>query len=416
MVSPSRAFLWRLMLLLAGLSMFGPFAIDSIFPAFPELRAQFGASHAAVQQSISVYLVAYALMSVFHGPVSDAVGRRPVILGGVAMFMLASIGAALAPSLFWLLVFRAVQGMSAGAGLIVGRALIRDCLDGDDAQRLMAQAAMIFSIAPALAPIVGGWILGWSDWQAIFWAMALFAALLLVSCAIWLPESHPPEARMPLRFGRLVRSNWAVLSNRRFLLLAMASSLNFGALFIYIVSAPVVVLDFLHLNQQQFGWMFVPIVAGLMLGSFLSSRMAGRVSESRTARLGFALSALAVVVNLAYNLAVDEVRLPWAVLPMSLIACSVGLILPLLTIAMLDMYPRRRGAAASMQALTALSFNAALAGILAPLLAHHRVGLAWISFLTCAVAIGLWWRYRIGMRRDPLRRRKPQLLDNAERL
>lgn len=416
MNAPTRAFLWRLMLLLAGLSMFGPFAIDTIFPAFPELRAQFSASHTAIQQTISVYLVAYAAMSVLHGPLSDALGRRPVILVGVTVFVLASIGAALSPSLFWLLFFRAVQGMSAGAGLIVGRALIRDCLEGEQAQRLMAQAAMIFSIAPALAPIVGGWILGWSDWPAIFWVMALFAALVLVSCMIWLPETHPPQARMPLKLDRLTRSSLAVLSNRRFLLLAMAASFNFGALFVYIVSAPIVVLEFLHLNQQQFGWLFVPIVSGLMIGSFLSSRMAGKVSESRTARLGFGMSAVAVIVNMAYNLAVDDVHLPWAVLPMSLIACSVGLILPLLTIAMLDMYPRRRGAAASMQALTGLSFNAVIAGVIAPLLAHHRLGLAIVAFAFCAIGIILWWRYRVGMRRDPTRQRKPQPLDAVQRL
>ncbi len=416
MTSHSRAFLWRLMLLLAGLSMFGPFAIDTIFPAFPELRAQFGASHTAVQQTISVYLVAYALMSILHGPVSDALGRRPVILAGVGVFVLASIGAALSPSLFWLLFFRAIQGMSAGAGLIVGRALIRDCLDGEEAQRLMAQAAMIFSIAPAIAPIVGGWILGWSTWPAIFWVMALFSAVILISCALWLPESHPPEARMSLRLSRLLSSNWSVLRNRRFLLLAMAASLNFGALFLYIVSAPIVVLEFLRLNQQQFGWLFVPIVGGLMLGSFLSSRMAGKVSESKTVGLGFAMSAVAVVVNLIYNLAVDEAQLPWAVLPLSLIACSVGLIIPLLTIVMLDMYPRRRGAAASMQAFIGLSFNAFLAGIAAPLLAHQRIGLAVVSFVMCGLAIVLWWRYRVGMRRDLVLRRKPHLLDDAERL
>ncbi|NLB12784.1 MAG: multidrug effflux MFS transporter, partial [Gammaproteobacteria bacterium] len=102
MPTHSRAFLWRLALLLAGLSMFGPFAIDAIFPAFPELQAEFGASHAAVQQSVSIYLAAYALMSIFHGPLSDALGRRPVILAGVLLFGLASIGAALSHSLFWL--------------------------------------------------------------------------------------------------------------------------------------------------------------------------------------------------------------------------------------------------------------------------------------------------------------------------
>ena len=416
MPSHSRAFLWRLALLLAGLSMFGPFAIDAIFPAFPELQAQFGVSHAAVQQSISVYLIAYALMSVFHGPVSDALGRRPVILAGVAVFVLACVGAALSQSLAGMLAFRALQGVSAGAGLIVGRALIRDCLEGDAAQKLMAQATMIFSIAPAIAPIVGGWILGWTDWHGIFWAMAIFALFVLVACIIWLPETHPPAARTRLRISSLARGSWAVLRNRRFLLLALAACFNFGALFVYIVSAPVLVLDYLGLNQQQFGWLFVPIVIGLMIGSFLSSRLAGRLSHSATAKLGFGMSLVAVLSNLAYNLVVDQASVPWAVLPMSLNACGVGLVFPLLTIAMLDMYPRQRGTAASMQAFTGLTFNAILAGAVAPLLAPYRIGLSVAALAMCVTGICLWWRYRVGVKREPPLASPPPLLGDAERL
>lgn len=416
MPSHSRAFLWKLTLILAGLSMFGPFAIDTIFPAFPELQKQFNASHAAVQQSISVYLIAYAMMSLFHGPISDAVGRKKVILTGVAIFTLASVGAALSSSLFWLLVCRAIQGMSAGAGLIVGRALIRDCLQGKEAQKLMAQAAMIFSIAPAIAPIFGGWVLGWSHWPMIFWSLAVFSLLVLFSCALWLPETHPEEARIPLQFRRLLRANWAVLNNRRFLMLAMAASFNFGAMFLYIVSAPVIILEYLELNQQQFGWLFVPIVIGLMFGSFFSSRMAGRASESTTANLGFGISLLAVTLNLVYNLSVSQIHVPWAVIPMGMIGFSVGLIQPLLTIVMLDMYPRRRGTAASMQAFTGLTFNAMLAGIIAPLLAPYRLGLAATSLLLCAAGIVLWWRYRISTKRLLAKRAIAPLLNNAERL
>src|SRR5690606_36154350 len=149
----------RLAPLLAGLAMFGPFSIDTIFPAFPQMAAELHASPVAMQQTISVYMIAYALMSLLHGPLSDSFGRRRVILAGVAIFVLASIGCALSGSLGGLLAFRALQGMSAGAGLIVGRAIIRDCFEGPDAQRLMSTVSMLFGIAPALAPISGGWII-----------------------------------------------------------------------------------------------------------------------------------------------------------------------------------------------------------------------------------------------------------------
>ena len=139
----------RLALLLGGLAMFGPFSIDTIFPAFPAMGTQFGADKLAMQQTISAYLIAYALMSLVHGPLSDAIGRRRVIIGGLSVFTVASVGCALSTDLSTLLAFRALQGLSAGVGLIVGRAVIRDVLHGDDAQRLMSQVSMIFGIAPA---------------------------------------------------------------------------------------------------------------------------------------------------------------------------------------------------------------------------------------------------------------------------
>ena len=173
----------RLALLLGGLAMFGPFSIDTIFPAFPQMAAQLGADKVAMQQTISVYLAAYALMSVVHGPLSDAIGRRRVILGGLVVFTLASVGCALSRDLATLLCFRALQGLSAGVGLIVGRAVIRDVLQGDDAQRLMSQVSMIFGIAPAVAPVLGGWLLGWHRWPAIFWFLAVFALVMIASAA-----------------------------------------------------------------------------------------------------------------------------------------------------------------------------------------------------------------------------------------
>ena len=177
----------RLALLLGGLAMFGPFSIDTIFPAFPAMGAELSADKLQMQQTISVYLVAYALMSIVHGPLSDAIGRRKVILGGLAVFTLASAACALADDLTSLLIFRAIQGLSAGVGLIVGRAVIRDLLHGDDAQRLMSQVMMIFGIAPAIAPVIGGWILGWSHWPAIFWFLVAFSVALWIAVALLLP-------------------------------------------------------------------------------------------------------------------------------------------------------------------------------------------------------------------------------------
>ena len=384
----------RMAILLGGLAMFGPFSIDTIFPAFPQMAAQLGADKIAMQQTISVYLLAYALMSIVHGPLSDAIGRRRVILGGLLVFTLASVGCALSFDLKTLLFFRALQGLSAGVGLIVGRAAIRDLYQGDDAQRLMSQVSMIFGIAPAIAPIVGGWILGWGAWPVIFWFLAGFSVLLLLSTALWLPETHPREARVALAPRRMLRDYVYIFLNPRFQRLAAASSLTFAGLFLYIASAPDFVMELLQLNERQFGWLFIPTIGGMTLGAFVSGRAAGRISGVRQVGIGFACCGVAALGNVGYNAWVASMALPWAVLPIAVAAFGVALIFPIVTLAILDMYPRQRGASSSLQAFTSLVLNALVAGVLSPLLSHHGLHLALAAALF-TLSGWLFWRWEM---------------------
>jgi len=383
----------RLAFILGGLAMFGPFSIDTVFPAFQLMARDLGVGKVAMQQTISVYLLGYAAMSLFHGPISDAIGRKKVLLAGIAIFTLASVGAALATDMTTMLAYRALQGLSAGVGLIVGRAVVRDALDGDDAQRLMSQISMIFGIAPAIAPVIGGWILGFTDWHGIFWFLAGFGVLLGVLTAWGLPESHPPEARTPLRAGTMLRDYWAMVSNRRFRLLALAGTANFGALFLYISSAPDFVMGLLGLGEQDFVWFFAPTIGGMMLGAFVSGRAAGRITGKRLVEWGFACCGVAAVYNLGYNGLVDAPSLPWAILPTALGAFGIALVFPIVTLAILDMYPRQRGGASSMQAFVGLLSNAAIAGLLSPLVSHSGLLLAAVSACFTLVAYGLWRWY-----------------------
>ena len=381
----------RLSLILGGLAMLGPFSIDTMFPAFPQIGAQFGADKVAMQQTISVYLLAYALMSLVHGPLSDAVGRKRVILGGLVVFAMASVGCALADSLPMLLFFRALQGMSAGVGLIVGRAVIRDVFQGQFAQKLMSQVSMIFGIAPALAPILGGWILGWERWPAIFWFLVLFAVVMIAATWFGLPETHPPEVRFRPSPKQLLRNHAWIFLNRRFQRFAAAGAFNFAALFLYIASAPAFVLDHLKLSEDQFGWFFVPTIAGMVFGAFLSGRAAGRMSGTRLAGIGFALCGFAAVSNIAYTLWVPEPTLPLAIVPMAINAMGISLVFPILTLAILDMYPRQRGAASSLQAFTSLILQTAVAGVFSPMLSHHPLWLALGAATGTLIGFVLWW-------------------------
>ncbi len=404
----------RLALLLAGLSMFGPFSIDAIFPAFPVMGESLGADKLAMQQTISAYLVAYALMSLVHGPMSDALGRRRVILGGLVVFIAASVGCALADDLPTMLAFRVLQGLSAGVGLIVGRAVIRDVLHGDDAQRLMSQVSMIFGIAPAIAPVIGGWILGWGDWHDIFWFLVAFALLLLAASWAWLPETHPAEDRVPAHPRRLLRDYVLILTNRRFQRLAATGALNFAALFLYIASAPAFVLDLLRLDERSFAWFFGPMIGGMMLGAFTSGRMAGRLPHVVQVNLGFACCGLAAAGNVAYGLFVPDPTVPWAVLPAALTAFGVALVFPVLTLGILDMYPRQRGSASSLQAFTSLALNAVVAGLLSPLVSGSMAGLAITGALFTLGGWLVWRLERYRTRRLPEGPCEPGMPDPTE--
>lgn len=367
----------RLALLLAGLAMFGPFSIDTIFPAFPQLAQRLGVDQAAVQQTVSVYLLAYGVMSLAHGALSDAFGRRRVILAGLCVFVAASAGCALSRDLGTLLLFRALQGFSAGAGMIVGRAVIRDLYAGPLAQRLMSQVSMIFGIAPAIAPIMGGWILGTGlGWPMIFWFLMVFGLLLLLATAAWLPETLPVDARTPLSPRGLARRYASIGLDRRFQRLAASGALAFGGVFLYIASAPVFVLELLGKTEQEFAWLFLPTIGGMTLGAWLSGRMAGRMKPATQARLGFVCCGVSGIASIVYALLAPRLQVPWAVLPIFVAGTGMGLVFPILALAVLDLYPHQRGLASSLQAFVQLMVSALVAGVVSPLVAHHPVKLA----------------------------------------
>lgn len=386
--------------LLAALAMFGPFCIDAIFPAFPAIAQQFNASPLAMQQTISVYLFAYAGLSLFVGAFSDAWGRRAVILGGLAVFLLATIGCALAQSMSELLVFRAAQGMSAGVGLIVGRAIVRDCFDGHLAQKLMAQISMIFGVAPALAPVIGAWLVAWGGWHALFWTLAAFTLALIGLCLIVLPETHPVAQRHRFSPANLLASYRTILSDSQFHALALALTFNSAALFLYVVCAPPFILSILHLDQNHFPWLFVPAISGLVLGAILAGRLAGRVSMRVLVGAGYSIMLLAALLNIGIAEFVQPARVPWAVLPIGLGAIGINLIAPTLNLLVLDRFPRYRGGASSVQAFIMLTFSALLAGMLGPLLADSALHLALASAAFCVLGFVGWRWYRTISKRD----------------
>ena len=353
--------------LLASLSALGPFSIDTYLPAFPDIASTLGASQLDVQQTLSVYLLSFAVMTLWHGAISDRFGRRRVILWALALFGLASLGCVFASRIEHLWFWRAMQGISAGAGIVISRAIVRDLYDGAAAQRLMSQITMMFALAPAIAPLIGGWLQVLFGWRAIFAFLVLATLALLVACWYLLPETLPVEKRQSLRPAYLGRTYWQVLTSPPFLLACLALSMNFAGFFIYVLSAPVFLMQHLGLSETAFLWLFGPAMAGLMAGSWTSGRLAGKLSLNRSIALGYGIMSTAALGNLLLNLGATP-ALPWAVAPLFVYTFGMSLAMPCLTIFALDPFPAQRGLAASCQTFLQSGFNGLAAALIAPML------------------------------------------------
>jgi DHA1 family bicyclomycin/chloramphenicol resistance-like MFS transporter len=391
---------WPLAALLASLTMIGPFAIDMYLPAFPAIGVGLNASPIAVQQTLSTYLFAYAVMMLWHGALTDALGRRAVILGGLAVFAVATLGCAIAGNIETLWLFRTLQGLSAGTGLVAGRAIIRDSFHGPEAQRLMSQITMVFAVAPAIAPVLGGILLNTFGWRSIFWALLVFVVAVIGWAGKRLPETHPRELRRPLRPRALWHGYRAVLLRGDFLLLALIPALNFSAFFVYIASAPAFLIDLLGVTTWGFAWLFLPMIAGVMIGAFLSGRLAGHRSPERTIRLGYALLFGGAVANsLICLLAPPMVALNVA--PIMVFTIGSSLVMPSVTLLMLDLFPGMRGMASSLQGFLQFGISGVTAATVAPLLSRSLSALALGMTAFTVASFLLWLVYQ--------RRARPQL-------
>lgn len=376
--------------ILAGLSMVGPLAIDTYLPSFPAIAESFGVSALLVQQTLSLYLAAFALMTLFYGTMSDSFGRRPVLLWALAIYVVASLGAAFAPSFGWLLFFRVLQGAVAGAGSVIGQAIVRDRLAGADAQRALSYILTVFGLAPAIAPILGGWLQVTLGWRAIFVFLALFGAAMIAICLRALPESLAPELRHPFEIRLIARHYRAALRQPRFLLLGFANAMAFGGFALYVGSASNFVMTVLKLPETAFAWMFIPLVGGLMLGSTLSGRYAAHIAPRIMIGGGFSAMAVATLGNLAYNYFATA-AVPWAVLPLFLYALGAALMTPAITVIALDFFPHNRGLAAALLLFIRMFSFALVTGLLAPLLFGSGLKLALGVAASFALSLVCWF-------------------------
>jgi DHA1 family bicyclomycin/chloramphenicol resistance-like MFS transporter len=381
---------------LAALSMLGALSIDAYLPALLTIARLFSATPAAAQQTLTAYLFAFAFMTLFYGTLSDSFGRRPVLLVALFLYAVSSVGAGLSTSLGMLILFRFCQGLTAGAGSVIGRAMVGDLFKGAEAQRIMSYISVVFGLAPAVAPVLGGWLLAAFGWRAIFGFIAGFTVLLLAICLRALHESLPPEKRHPFRFRPVLLNYLHVGACAPFLLQAFSVAFGFFGILAYVASAPAFVINILHLRETDFGWLFIPLISGMTAGAWLSARCSHRFRPSTLIAAGFGIMFVASVANVIYN-ALTPAAIPWAIVAPMIYGFGQNLAAPAMTVRALEIFPHHRGLASSLQSFVFMALFALESGLVCPLLFDSALKLA-VSVVGGVLFSALCWWIGISMK------------------
>ncbi len=322
-----RAGYYRLALILGAQTAMGPLAIDTYLPTLPTITREFSTSAAVVQLSLSVYFIGMALGQAVYGPLSDRHGRRPPLFVGIALFVIGSLGCALAPNVGTLVFFRFLQALGGCAPLVIPRAVVRDLFDERDSVRMLSVLMLVMGLAPILAPLVGGQMLKYFGWRSIFWAYVAYGRVLLLVVALGLEESLPLERRTRQPLAAVMHTYVRLLSDWRYMGYVLAGGLVFAGLLAYISGSPFIFIELHRISPQRFGFFFgsnaIGIIGASQVNRFLVHRYTARqilqavLWITLTASIGLLLAAytpdaglVAIVIPLWFFIAMHGIVSP----------------------------------------------------------------------------------------------------------
>jgi DHA1 family bicyclomycin/chloramphenicol resistance-like MFS transporter len=385
-----------LLAVLASLSAFSPLSIDMYLPALPTIATDLGASAGDIQLTLSVFMVAFGVGQIFYGPAGDRFGRRPIILGGLSLYILASVGCAFVADGSHLIGLRFLQGLSACAGVVMARTMVRDLAEKDQAARAMSLMMACTSLAPMLAPLIGGEILVLAGWRAIFWGLGAIGVVALIGAGLRLPETLRPEYRQPFRPGAVLARFRELLVTRPFMGFALAGGFQFAALFSFLSGSPFVFIEHYGLSPRNYGLVFGSMVAFMTVGSLLNARFAPRFGASRILRSAAFIPAIAGVASAilgcieARTGAIGMWPFFFVITPQ---IASISLIGPNSAVMALHRYPHMAGTASSLMGILQFGLGAAFGavvgqsfdGTIAPM--TYAMGVAGVMCLVSARVI-----------------------------
>lgn len=378
-----------LIITIALLSMVGPFSIDTYLPSFPAIEEEFGINRSLLLQSIGFYLIASAISTLFWGPLSDRAGRRLVILSTLIVYFVASMGCALSEDYNTFLLYRVLQGISASGGMVAGRAMIRDAHDEHEAHRAMSYVMMLFALAPAIAPIIGGWLHQAFGWRSVFYFLSLYAVIIVIMSLRFLPETLAIDKRQSFHPAHVAQMYCRTLKNRRFVFFVLTLGSGFAGLFLYIAGSPTIIFNFLGLDSSFFAVQFIPMTSGIIAGSFISAMLSHRLNAKTIVILSLVIMMLSSTLNILLMTAAELTTFT-VIFPLVLYATGIALAIPGITILTLDCFPNNRGTASAVQSFVQIMLSALTASLLVPLLSVSPLHYAVAQLFCILLAIVFW--------------------------
>jgi DHA1 family bicyclomycin/chloramphenicol resistance-like MFS transporter len=349
----------EMVLLIGALSAFAPLSIDMYLPGLPAIATDLGATPAEVQLTLTACLVGLALGQLVAGPLSDTFGRRRPLLIGLAMYTIASLLCAVAPTVWGLIALRVLQGIGGAAGIVIARAVVRDHFAGSDAARFFALTMLVNGLAPILAPIIGGQLLLITTWQGVFVVLGAIGAVLFVATWFRLRESLPPERRRSGRLADVARTYRGLVTDRGFMSYVLASALAFAAMFGYISASPFIIEDVFGQSPQVFSVFFAVNALGIVVMSQVSGQLVRRVAPARILLTGLVIAAMGGVMLIVA--AVAGLGLFGVAVGFFMVVSSYGLVAPNAAALALADQPHQAGSASALLGASQFLVGAAAA-------------------------------------------------------
>lgn len=387
----------RFLVLLVALSATGPVALNIFVPAIPQLTTRFNTDAATVQLTLSLFLLSLASGQLLLGPLSDRFGRRPVVLGGIALACLASFAAMAAPSIEWLIAARVAQALGAGTGIVISRAIVRDLYDRDRAAAMLGLVTSAMVIAPMVAPMIGGLLDTVFGWESIFLAVSIVTLIVLIWSVGALPETNPLRASGTDSSAVSWREWHALLTNRRFYRYALTSTFGTAPYYVLIGGAPHVVVNIIGATSAEYGVWFTLSSLGYMIGNFIASRLSTRYGVHTMIKAGIGLGLIATTTAVIL-LATVGTQIWIFFVPQLFVSVGNGLLLPNSIAAAISVRPQAAGAASGISGFLQMSTGAAIAQGISYILVHDGGALSVPLMMIGVLSVALMFYYGLGGR------------------